>query len=474
MPSVYSPQLRTAVVFSGTGTAGAYHAGALKALTQAGLRIDVMAGRGVGAVTALFAAVDLGAKLWEPDGVWRKSSRSRGLYRWRWSWRAAAWLTTGILVIVGLPAIVMMGMALAYPVSLVLQLVGGEGGTRAARAVAGWAAIVLDPAWYGLWIPRAVTMLLLLVSLLTAGWQLRTWVRARRRGRRGQALWRLVGTPLDGSLAKAWLAEHFWHALRGPASVPQPTAADLSQRYVELLVDNLGQPGYRELMLVVHDVDVRRDVVCALLEPSRRTTYFDAGLLRADHRAAELIDLAGLGRHLLFDAMGGALSVPLMTEPGALHHAVDSYWRGETHRVHDRPAAIVRLLEELSAAGVEQVIVVSADPAPGGPHALREVVAEPRGLAGEWLASEESAAQRDATTVLFDRFSAVFHVRPMHNPLGPFEFDGTYDARSDRTVDLAELVERGYEDAYRQVVEAIVVDEPAGAHIGARSAAKGG
>ena len=44
----YSPQRRTALVLTGTGTAGAYHAGVLRALHEAGVKLDIVAGRGVG------------------------------------------------------------------------------------------------------------------------------------------------------------------------------------------------------------------------------------------------------------------------------------------------------------------------------------------------------------------------------------------------------------------------------------------
>ena len=44
----YSPHLRTALVLAGTGTAGAYHAGVLRALDEAGVKIDIVAGRGMG------------------------------------------------------------------------------------------------------------------------------------------------------------------------------------------------------------------------------------------------------------------------------------------------------------------------------------------------------------------------------------------------------------------------------------------
>ena len=54
----YSPHRRTALVLTGTGTAGAYHAGVLRVLHEAGVKVDLVAGRGVGAVGAAFAAVD--------------------------------------------------------------------------------------------------------------------------------------------------------------------------------------------------------------------------------------------------------------------------------------------------------------------------------------------------------------------------------------------------------------------------------
>ena len=78
-------------MLTGTGTAGAYHAGVLRALQEAGVKIDVMAGRGMGTVSAMFAAVDGGARLWEEGGIWRGGA-TRQFYRWRASLRAAGWL----------------------------------------------------------------------------------------------------------------------------------------------------------------------------------------------------------------------------------------------------------------------------------------------------------------------------------------------------------------------------------------------
>ena len=78
----YSPQRRTALVLTGTGTSGAYHAGVLRALHEAGVKLDIVAGRGIGVVGALFAAVDGAQRLWDDKGFWRAAA-VRSLYGWR-------------------------------------------------------------------------------------------------------------------------------------------------------------------------------------------------------------------------------------------------------------------------------------------------------------------------------------------------------------------------------------------------------
>src|SRR5207247_7594559 len=86
----YSPQLRTALVLTGTGTAGAYHAGVLRALHEAGVKLDVVAGRGIGVVGALFAAIDGAQRLWEDKGFWRTPA-VQWLYFWRLGPRLVVW-----------------------------------------------------------------------------------------------------------------------------------------------------------------------------------------------------------------------------------------------------------------------------------------------------------------------------------------------------------------------------------------------
>src|SRR5512139_4092649 len=106
----YSPKRRTALVLVGTGTAGAYHAGVLKALDESGVKLDLVVGSGIGTLGAAFAAAGAGANLYGPGGFWDGISWD-GLYRLRPLLRVA-------LVLVGLSLCAML-----LPVALAL-LVG--------------------------------------------------------------------------------------------------------------------------------------------------------------------------------------------------------------------------------------------------------------------------------------------------------------------------------------------------------------
>ncbi|MGH9332068.1 MAG: patatin-like phospholipase family protein, partial [Vicinamibacterales bacterium] len=122
----YSPRRRTALVLAGSGTAGAYHAGVLRALHEAGVRIDLVAGQGMGAASAMVAAIDGAARLWEPDGLWRGAHLGR-FYGWRGALRAAGWLAGLALVCLLLPLGLLVAAMPVYLVGLILNLVGLEG-----------------------------------------------------------------------------------------------------------------------------------------------------------------------------------------------------------------------------------------------------------------------------------------------------------------------------------------------------------
>ena len=452
----YSTRLRTALVMTGTGTAGAYHAGVLRALHEAGVRIDLVAGRGAGAIGALFVAVDGGQRLWEKDGLWKSAGLARA-YAWRRPLAVAAWMLALAAALLALPLVLLAAGVVAALVAVLLSLVSlSSASTAVTSGYSRFIDAMFAPAALPTIVPRLIVLCLLVaVGALAVGAAAHWWRAPVRRRSARASLWRLLGAPLSTHLIVDRAVVELWNLIRGAAAIAPPPRADLGRRYVDLLAENLGQPGFRELLVVVHDIDARSDLLFALLAEGHRQRFFGRGA--AGPRAAEAFDLAGAARDHLMDALAGALAVPVATDPHLLAFASEGPWRGETHRVCDRPASLARMLEEAASAGAEQVIVLSASPGPARAHELRSGRLDLRGRAGEYLAASEAAELRDALEQSrAARFAAVYVIRPTHNPMGPFDFAGVYDEQSDRESALAELVDRGYEDAYRQFIEPVV------------------
>ena len=453
----YSTRLRTALLFTGSGTAGAYHAGVLRALHEAGVKVDLVGGRGMGAVSAMFAAIDGGARLWEPTGIWKQAS-ARGFYGWRRPLRIAGYAALAAAFVLLLPVALLAAAIVVWLVGLLLLLIGLEGaGTGLTTSFIQWVGTLFLPHALPTVVPRLVLFALLAAVAILLGAALAASLRetVRRRSRSGW-VWRLFGAPLTAAPLADRCAEELWHLIRGAAPLASPSRRELARKYVELLAENHGQPGFRELLLTVHDIDARRDLVFAHLAQPQRPRFFSRLFAEPGARAVEAFDLSGVGRDHVLDAMEAALSVPIATEPAMVRFAAEGPWRGEAHRLCDRPESISRLIEEAAHAGVEQVILVSAAQPQGQAHELSAGRADLRGRAGEHLAAFETASFRDAVETFTGRFASLFLIRPGHNPLTPLDFGGVYDERSDRRQTLAELVDRGYEDAYRQFIEPIV------------------
>ncbi len=451
----YSPERRTALLFTGTGADGAYHAGAMRAVQEAGVKIDIVGGRGIGAVSAVLAAVDGSAQLWEGSGFWR-SAAVADLYRWRWPFRVLRLLGIALVSVLAVPAAVLTLAVFVYPIALVLGMAGLQSGSRFVEFYLAFLNLAFGPAALPTWIPR-LTLLLSTAAVVALG--AGAWIARFRsplfRRSTGSWLWTLLGSPLDAGGAVSHATEGVWRLLKGSATIKTPDADDLSRRYAELLSENLGQPGFRELLLVAHDLDAHRDLVFGLVrDPYRRALFPPPG--SQSSRRAEAHDLSNTIRGFVADVLAAALSVPGISDARLVQFAPDAYWRGETHRLIDRPAAFARLLEEAAAAGAEQVVIVSAIAEPPGPHELRPPRLDGLGRVGEQIASAESAALIDAIRHLHHRFQGLYLIRPPHNPIGPFDLTGVYDEKSDRVVSLEELMERGYEDAYRQFIEPVL------------------
>jgi len=451
----YSPRLRTGVVFGGTGTAGAYHAGVLRALAEAGIKIDVVAGQGAGVATALLAAVDGGARLWERGGPWA-SPRLRAAYRWRPGLRVAGGGLIAACAILLSPLLVLAFAAAVYLLSLVTALASMPSTSARLVEVYGQSiAWLFDPPILPTIVPRAVVLALLVVLAVVAVAAARAVETERSHRRmRGAFWWRLFGAPLDATEPGAMCLDALWQHVRGASNAGRPSAAETGKRYVELLADNFGQPGFHELVLAVHDVDARRDLIGAVLPPASREAFVGretSGVARD----SEAIDLTGAQRELVAEFLLGAQRLPVATAPHPVRFPAESYWRGDRHMVCDRPELLARLVDELAGLGVEQFILVSAASSPAVPHSLRRQSASLRGRMGAVVRSIETAALEDARRLASASAASVFVIRPDHNPIGPFDVGPVYDDASDRERRAHELVQEGYDDAYRQFVEPV-------------------
>jgi hypothetical protein len=421
------------------------------------MKIDLVAGRGVGAVGAVFTAVDGGARLWDSTGLWR-SPDARNSYTFRAPLRAAGWALVVALAVLAVPVALLCLAVLVALMGMVLTLVGlGGFGSTVTIGFNRWVEALFAPPVLPTVVPRLVLFAVVsaVVALAADAVAAATRVRTRRRTRRGW-LWRLAGAPLTASALLSRTRLELWNLIRGAAPLKAPTPAELAARYVELLGENLGQPGFRELLILVHDMDASRDVVFAMLDPAHSPRFFSRLGSDSEGRRFEAFNLSGADRQHAMDSLAAALAVPVATAPPLVAFSPEGPWRGETHRLCDRPGALARLLEEVSAAGAEQVVLLTASPAPTKAHEMSSGRADLRGRAGEQLAAFESASVRDALEHFAGRFAGLFVVQPKHNPLGPFDFGGVYDERSDRIHTLGELVDRGYEDAYRQFIEPVV------------------
>jgi hypothetical protein len=454
--TAYSPRLRTGIVLTGSGTAGAYQAGALRAISESGIRVDIVAAHGAGVLTALASAVDGGARVWDPAGPWTDPRLHRA-YRWRPALRVAF---AGLLICLGLlltPLLVLALAAVVYAVATLASLV----------SLTGLAAMLVE--WYStalVWLfapPMMPTIVprLLVLGVLIIAWVLAAaaWRASRQAGSRrrttGAVWWQLLSWPLDATEPSATALDVLWTLVHGASAEAKPGTVDLGRRYVDVLTDNFGEPGFHEVLVGVHDLDARRDVVGAVLAAPGRAAM-ETPRAGVEDRDGEVVDFTGPQREMLAAFLAGAFRLPVVTAPSLVEHATDGYWRGERHRLCDRPDIASRLVEELAALGVEQIILIGPAPPPARPHGLRPAPESLRGRMGELLRSLESAALTDATTVAVSRCPSVFVVRPDHNPIGPFDFAGVYDEASDRQRTVAELMQQGYADAYHHLIEPMV------------------
>jgi len=464
----YSPKRRTALVFTGSGTTGAYHAGALRALDESGVKIDVVVGSGIGVIAAAYAAVGGGSKLYGPGGFW-DGVRWGSFYRVRPTVRLALSLFLVSFAIFALPLVLGLLLGALFPVLLIAD-----------RAWPGFASRVLGRVWMApetlsgpyLAAQAVPVFALALLTLLAVA-----VVYFRDRRRFAEAF----ESFLDARPGLDRLQRGLWEIARGASlSGAPPSGAELGRRYVSLLSENLGEPGFRELVVRAADLDRGKALVFALLGdevpggPRARRGAFEDGVdLHVPAHAP-----------LVFDALATGLLCPVamplvrVTFPKGAVHA------GETHRLTDATFVPGGGIAEALAAGAEQVIVVTGVPEAQAPLSRRRgplarIDAAVRTL--ERQAADEiedterlnrivgtlghrtgggRGAWEDPASGRVYREIDLWVIRPPRRTLGPMELDGARDPATEVIETPDDLLERGFRDAYRQFVEPVVGQSP--------------
>ena len=472
----YSPRLRTALVLTGTGTSGAYHAGALRALEESGVKVDLVVGSGVGTIAAAYAAVAGGPKLYGPDGFWARVGW-HSFYRLRAPVRIAILLVGCSFGVFLLPLGLGLVAGLLSPVLLIVDLVAPGLPSRL------WAAAGGLPAALGAPYLAALAVPVFLLSILAVAWLARTWMRDRRR------FLESFESFVDARPAADHLARGLWAVTRGAAPGRRPDAAELGRRWTALAVENLGQPGFREAVLRTADLDAGEPLSFVLLGDRYRSGFIAArrrGRSSGKEGLPGAVDLRGEGHDaLLFDAALAGLLPPLAAPVRRVSFPRGGVHGGETHRLADATLAGGCGLSEAIAAGAEQVVLVTAVPESASPPPRRRghraladgalavlerqaVEADLRGAERinrmvETLGhrtSDGSRAWEDPATGRVYREVPLYVIRPERRFFGPLELDGAQDPSTEVLTTTADLVEQGYRDAYRLFVEPVVGAAP--------------
>jgi hypothetical protein len=294
---------------------------------------------------------------------------------------------------------------------------------------------------------------------------------------------------LDPRRGRARLCAGLWQVARGAAlSAAPPDERELGKRYATLLGENLGQPGFRELILRVADLDGGGTLPFVLLQDAQRGSFVAAR--RGPHARLDgvprVVDLRTTAyAELLFDAVVTGVLAPLAAPVRRVAFPRGGLFGGQTRRLADATLTAGSGVADALAAGADQVILVSATP---------EVAALPlrrRGplavLDGMLASLERQAIERDAeeaerinrmvdtlghrtddgrrawedpATGRLYRDFALYVIRPARRMLTPLELDGARDPSTDVIETPADLLEQGYRDTYRLFVEPVVGAEP--------------
>jgi len=473
----YSPRRRTALVLTGSGTSGAYHAGVLRALDESGIKLDVLVGSGIGVVGAAFGAAAGGAKLYGSDGFWSDVSWP-AFFRLRPALRIAILLLACSFGVFLMPVVLALVAGLLFPLVLIVDLVSPGAAGRAGAALLIAPSLLRAPFLAALALP---IFFLCAACLLDLG---RLWLTHRKR--MGETFEWL----LDPGPARARLRDALWAIARGPAIASRvPSEEEVGRKYVSLLSENLGQPGFRELILRTADLETGGALPFVFLADAHREAFAAARGRGPRSRLDGLpgaIDLRGPGCDaLLFDAVMTGLLAPGVAPVRRVSFPKGGLFAGESHRLTEAGLAGGSGLAEAIAAGAEQILVVTAAPEESRPLPRRR---GPRALADGVLATLERQAVeadlewverinrivdtlghrtedggrgwQDPATGRVYRSVVLYVIRPERRMLAPLDLDGSEDPATEVRATTDDLLELGYRDAFRLFVEPVVGGVP--------------
>ena len=458
----YSPHLRTAVLLSGNGTGGAYHAGVLRALHEAGVKIDVdERPRHRGCLRAVRGhrcrRENMGGRRrLAPASANSAVSDGAPLCNGRPCCRVAA------VAVLAIPLLVLATGLVAYPLSFLVQMINVDAGFRLASAYTRHGALRIRAGRVADGYSATGDVVLCQCVCRARGGgacdfdaEPAMWVARRTRTARPSRSRAVVGAA-SSVRRGAPNRDCGIFAHRCGSCFAGPQRAKSRRRRTEPSIHRAVVRKPRAAWFSRADRgdarrrDTRRPRLC------RDWRGAAAGILPARPRRSDRSErrraqpgISTRWRRRMCRA--GA-------DRAALHRVLARELlerRGASHLRSDRRGA--RLLDELAAAGVEQVIrrvprLGSLGAAP--PDEADRLAAIARGRAASPLPRRPSSATRSRSHK--KRFKGLFLIQPLHNPIGPLDFEGTYDERSDRNQSLDELMDRGYEDAYRQFIEPVV------------------
>jgi hypothetical protein len=468
----YSPRRRTALVLTGSGTSGAYHAGVLKALDESGVKLDLVVGSGVGALGAAFGAVAGGPRLYGERGFWTDVSWD-GFFRLRPALRIAILLLACSFGVFLLPVLLALTAGLLFPLVLIFDLVSPGWAGRVGAALLGAPAALRAPYLAALSLPIFVLCAAGLLGLL------RLWITQRRR------MAETLEWVLDPGPARDRLLDALWEIARGPAISRAPSEAELGRKYVSLLSENLGQPGFRELILRTADLETGGPLPFVVLDDAHRSAFASARARGPRSRLEGLpnaVDLRVPGYDaLVFDAVMTGLLAPGVVPVRRVSFPKGGIFAGESHRLTEAGLAGGSGLSEAIAAGAEQILFVTAAPEEArplsrrrGPRALADgvlAVLERQAVEGDLRATERlnrmietlghhtddgGRGWQDPATGRVYRAIDLYVIRPDQRVLAPLDLDGSEDPATEVRATTSDLLELGYRDAYRLFVEPVV------------------